>query len=129
MVENLPDVFTGFFHQDPYFGMGRFEVNGEMMMTELLAGDRADRGDHGFSQRVTKGREFIGGAEQFHDMIDWAALVNNTTDAFPSTMLRRVRLRGSTSSGRAHRYTDTLLTWAPRSVNPSARSVFATPYS
>ena len=129
MVENLPDVFTGFFHQDPYFGMGRFEVNGEMMMTELLAGDRADRGNHGFPQRVTKGREFIGVAEQFHDMIDLGGAREQHDGRFSVHNAAESPFEGSTSSGRAHRYTDTLLTWAPRSVNPSARSLFATPYS
>ena len=40
--ENLPGLFTGFFDQDPHPGMGGFEVNGEMMVKESLAGDRAD---------------------------------------------------------------------------------------
>ena len=68
--ENLPGLFTGFFHEDPHLGMGGFEVNGEMMVPEPLAGNRADRGDHGVPQGVAKTCEFIGGAEQFHGMID-----------------------------------------------------------
>ena len=50
MGENLCGLFTGFFDQNPHLGMGGFEINGEMVMTEPLAGDRADRGDHGFPQ-------------------------------------------------------------------------------
>lgn len=34
--KNLYSVLTGFFHQDPHPGMGGFEINEEMVMTEPL---------------------------------------------------------------------------------------------
>lgn len=42
VIENLCGVFAGFFCQGPHPGMGGFEINGEIMVTEPLAGDRAD---------------------------------------------------------------------------------------
>src|SRR6266567_4420926 len=56
-------------------------------------------------------------------------VVNSATSIRPAIISSTAVRSGAVFSGKAHWYTGTALTWAPRSRKPSSSSAFETPYS
>ena len=70
LLEQAACLFTHLFEEDSHFGVGGFNVNGKLIMTQPPAGHGADRGDDGAPEGLTEGLDFVCDPEHVYDVID-----------------------------------------------------------